>query len=469
MKKRVFFLLVAAMMMPFAMKAQVNSSVHVDTTVDACETYTWNANGQTYTTSGAYTHISGDTLFILDLNIHPTYNITVPGIVHGGCTYTWGTNVYHSNQDGIQTQTFQSMYQCDSTVTINLVLADTAFRTYTKTVCAEYRWKGTTYNTPGSSVITFTDTTNSECDSVLTLNLTVISTGAERVKDSVISACDNYRFKFNNTFRFSSNNNKTYIDITQDGTEFTTALDGFDTSTADIRNIFHPRTLERCYDSAIHFHFNIKSKQTISITEQVCDLYSIVINDTAHNYTVSTNDTLTAPKSVNGCDSLYYLYLTIYKSPVVTISGDLRVTPGSSATLYANSNQTVSYLWYNNSTAESITLDQVNENTDVSVTGTNNTTGCSHTAYATILANVGIGDVDNETLSVYPNPTTAVVNVNSSEPVKSISVFNMMGQQVMRADSATSIDMRGLINGTYVVRVELANGTVSTRTVVLSK
>ncbi len=468
MKKRVFFLLMAALLMPFAMNAQVKSSVHIDTTVDACVQYTWNVTGQTYTTTGAYTYFSGDTLYILDLTIHPTYNVIVPGIVHGGCSYTWGDSVYHSNQDGIQTQTFKSVYQCDSTVTINLVLADTAYRTYTKSACASYAWKGTTFNTTGT--FTYNDTTNSECDSVLTLDLTIISTGAPREKDSVITSCDKYRFKFNNSFRFASNNNKTYIDITVDGTEFTTAFDGFDTSTTEIRNIFHPRTLEKCYDSVINFHFNIKSKQVINITEQLCDIYSITLSDTAtYTYTSSTIDTLYAPKAVNGCDSIYYLNLTIYKSPEVTISGDLRVTPGSSATLYANSNQPVNFKWFNNSTESSITLDPVNENIDVYVTGTNASTGCSATAYVTVLANVGIGDVDTETLSVYPNPTTAIINVKSSEDVKNISVFNIMGQQVMSANNSTSIDMRSLINGTYVVRVELANGTVTTRTVVLSK
>lgn len=467
MKKRVFFLLVAALIMPFAMNAQPKSAVHVDTTVSACETYTWNVNGQTYTTTGAYTHISGDTLYILDLTINPAYNIVVPGLTHGGCSFTWGNTVYHQSDEGVQTQTFQSVNGCDSTVTINLVLADSAFREYTKVACSDYTWKGTKYTASG--VYNVTDQTNPECDSILSLDLTIVSTGAPRVKDSVISACDNYRFRFNNSFRFPSNNNKAYIDINQDGTEFTTAYDGFDTSTVDLRNIFHPRSLDKCYDSVINFHFNIKNKKEIVITEKTCDVFSITINDTVYNWTSSIIDTVKAPKSVNGCDSLYYMHLTINKSPYVSISGDLRVTPGSSATLYANCDQQVNYKWFNNSTETSITLEQVNENTDVSLTGTNDSTGCSHTAYATIMANVGINGVDNDQLSIYPNPTTAIINVKSAEEVKSICVFNVNGQQVLRADNATSIDMRGLLNGTYIVRVDLGNGNVATRTVILSK
>jgi hypothetical protein len=126
-------------------------------------------------------------------------------------------------------------------------------------------------------------------------------------------------------------------------------------------------------------------------------------------------------------------------------------------------------LWYNGSTEDHLTLDEVNQNTDIWLRGTNNTTGCSHTAYATILANVGIDDVDNEMLKVYPNPTSSIVNIEATATVKNVSVYNLMGQQVMNGGNGTVIDLGTLSNGTYILRVELANGSVNTRTVVLKK
>ena len=174
-------------------------------------------------------------------------------------------------------------------------------------------------------------------------------------------------------------------------------------------------------------------------------------------------------KGANGCDSVIYMNVTINRSPEVYISGDLRVAPGSDATLYANSNQKVAYTWSNGSTADSITLKNVQGNTDVSLTGTNNSTGCESTSTITILANLAIEEVNDDLLQLYPNPTTAQININSAEELKNISVFNLMGQQVINAGNTNVVDLSKLNNGTYVVRIEMLNGTVATRTVVLTK
>ena len=44
-----------------------------------------------------------------------------------------------------------------------------------------------------------------------------------------------------------------------------------------------------------------------------------------------------------------------------------------------------------------------------------------------------------------------------------------MGQQVINAGITNVVDLGSLNNGTYVVRIEMQNGTVATRTVILSK
>ena len=118
MKKRVFFLLLAALMMPLAMNAQQNVSVHIDTTINACTSYTWPVNGTTYTVTGVHTAIVGDTLYILDLTINPVYIEIVSTPIQGGCSYTWGDSVITTS--GTHTQTFQSQAGCDSTVTVTL-------------------------------------------------------------------------------------------------------------------------------------------------------------------------------------------------------------------------------------------------------------------------------------------------------------------------------------------------------------
>ncbi len=454
MKKRVFFLLLAAMMMPLAMNAQHNASVHIDSTINACVSYTWPVDGTTYTTSGVHTAIQGDTLYILDLTISPEYNETITTPIQGGCTYTWGDSVYTTA--GVHTQTFQSINGCDSTVTITLALTSVASKEYNITACESYIWKGDTLTTSGTTVLT--DNTSIYCDSLLTLNLTIINP-EQKNYDTTIVACERTRFRFSPQSAWTT--------ITEDGYIMTS--DTYSHSTTSARNLFHPRTVERCYDSLVTIHFNIKHNSTTNITDRACDSYTYTLNNVDYVYNFSKIDTLTGPKAANGCDSLIILNLTINKTPKVYITGDLRVTPGSDATLNANSNQNVTYTWSNGQTTESITIPNVQSNIDVWLKGKNTATNCEDTAHVTIMANVAIENVDDDMLKVYPNPTSAQININSAETIKNVSIYNLNGQQALNAGNANTIDLGSLNNGTYVVRIEMQNGSVSTRTIVLFK
>lgn len=465
MKKRLFFLLLAALMMPLAMKAQPKLSVHIDTTVSACNSFTWVVDGisYTYVESGGYTKIVGDTLYILDLTIYPSYNINVTEEQDGGCTYTWGDSIF--NTSGLHTQTFHSINGCDSTVTINLVLSGTATKTYTVTACESYTWKDSTYTANTSLTKNEHDAVNN-CDSTLTLNLTIIEPTQKSSEDTVV-ACNFYVYYFNNQ----------NIVIEEDGTQISTddtvTYGGqrmpYSWTTANLRNKYHPRTTEKCYDSVFVMHFTVHNDVTTNVTAKACDSYTLVATDTTYTFPYSVNNTFKVGRAVNGCDSIVALNLTVNISPVVTIDGDLRVKPGASATLNGHCDQNVNFLWSTGSTEESITLPNVQGNTDVYLIGKNNTSGCSDTSFITVMANVAIDNADEAVMSVYPNPTSALVNISSAEAVKNVKVFNTVGQQVMDINGKSTIDLGNFVAGTYIFRIELQNGAVHTRTIVLKK
>jgi hypothetical protein len=293
---------------------------------------------------------------------------------------------------------------------------------------------------------------------LLNLNLTIINP-VQKSYDSVITACERTRFRWSAT--------SSWITVTQDG--YTITSEAYSQTSAATRAIFHPRTVEQCFDSTVTIQFNINSNSVTNIVEKACDSYILNVNGTDYEYTYSKLDTISGLKAANGCDSLIILNLTINRTPDVFITGDLRVAPGSDATLKANSNQNVSFLWSNGSTNETITLTNIQGNTDVWLTGKNNSTDCENTAHVTVMANLAIDGTNDEILQLYPNPTTAQVNINCSEPLKSVSVFNLMGQQIINAGTANVVDLGNLSNGSYVVRIEMQNGTVATRTVILSK
>ncbi len=69
---------------------------------------------------------------------------------------------------------------------------------------------------------------------------------------------------------------------------------------------------------------------------------------------------------------------------------------------------------------------------------------------------VGIADVDNASISLYPNPATSTVTLTGIEGEAEVSVVDMNGRQVYSGsveNGSLSIDVSGLSQGAYFVRV----------------
>ena len=72
----------------------------------------------------------------------------------------------------------------------------------------------------------------------------------------------------------------------------------------------------------------------------------------------------------------------------------------------------------------------------------------------------GVEDVAMESTTVYPNPATDVLNINTNENVQRVEIFNMQGQLV-KAENGTvnHISVKDLANGLYTVKLTTDNGT----------
>jgi len=65
----------------------------------------------------------------------------------------------------------------------------------------------------------------------------------------------------------------------------------------------------------------------------------------------------------------------------------------------------------------------------------------------------------DETVKVFPNPASSIVNVNSSADVKKIEVVDFTGKTVMVVDNATNrFDISSLDRGVYLMRVTNGDG-----------
>lgn len=90
--------------------------------------------------------------------------------------------------------------------------------------------------------------------------------------------------------------------------------------------------------------------------------------------------------------------------------------------------------------------------------------GCpnSATQAITVDACTGIREYAASPISVYPNPSTGVLTIESNSSANIVTVFNTIGETVMAQQMNTSrlvLDLSAQTNGIYFVQVTNANGT----------
>ena len=142
----------------------------------ACGSYTWSANGTTYTTGGTFTETIAasngcDSVVTLNLTI---LQPTTGSETASGCDfYTWPTSGLTYTSSGTYTTTLTGSNGCDSIVTLNLTINTPTTGTETATVCDQYVWSadGNTYTSSGTYTAILTNAAG--CDSIVTLDLTV--------------------------------------------------------------------------------------------------------------------------------------------------------------------------------------------------------------------------------------------------------------------------------------------------------
>ena len=181
-----------------------NSSTFTDVQSN-CNSYTW-IDGVTYTYSNntafvSYPSSAGcDSTVYLDLTI---YNNTFSTDVQTSCSpYTWIDGNTYSSTNNSAIFIGSNSAGCDSIITLNLTINSPSYSTDVITSCDSYTWMdGNTY-TNSNNTATHVLSNNSGCDSIITLDLTILSSSSST--DS-ISTCDSLTW-INGTTYFSNNN-----------------------------------------------------------------------------------------------------------------------------------------------------------------------------------------------------------------------------------------------------------------------
>ncbi|MDH4471653.1 MAG: T9SS type A sorting domain-containing protein [Fluviicola sp.] len=169
-----------------ALNLTINLPTTSSLTASACESYLWVENGMTYTTSGSYNdtipNAAGcDSIITLNLTINQSTSSNLTEIACG--SYSWAQNGVSYMVSGSYNDTIPNANGCDSIITLNLTVNPITSSSETVSACDSYTWNanGVTYTTSGQHSHAFLSVAG--CDSMVTLNLTVVPTPTANATD----------------------------------------------------------------------------------------------------------------------------------------------------------------------------------------------------------------------------------------------------------------------------------------------
>ncbi|TXF79100.1 T9SS type A sorting domain-containing protein [Chryseobacterium sp.] len=96
-------------------------------------------------------------------------------------------------------------------------------------------------------------------------------------------------------------------------------------------------------------------------------------------------------------------------------------------------------------------------------TGATNTTALIFDTFAITSNSLAVNDIasNDANISVYPNPTSDILNIRSKEKVNSVSVYDIAGRKIDVKLKDNTVNVKSLQSGTYIITVETSKGKIS--------
>lgn len=332
-------------------------------------------------------------------------------------TYTWPVNSATYTTAGMYTATIPNAAGCDSVITLDLSITGGVTGTDVQSACGTYTWiDGNTY-TASNNTATFLETSAAGCDSLVTLDLTILNASAST---ETAAACVSYTWATNGSSYTSSG-----------------------TYTATLTNA------AGC-DSIVTLALTINSPTSSSTSVTTCDTY---LWDADGN-TYSTAGTYTATlTNAAGCDSIATLILTIgsVSDIGVTLAGGILTADLSGAG--------VTYQWLDCDNGFAQVPGETSQTFDATDMGnyaveiTEN--GCVDTSACTLIDDTGLNHNDLTSVSIVPNPTTNLVTLTFEASEARLTILDLNGKiiNVLTVNSGDTVDLSAFENGVYLFSI----------------
>ena len=441
----------------------VNPLASTNLTAAICEGSVYSENGFNVNEAGTYTQnlqtINGcDSIVTLNLTVNPLASTNLTAAICEGSIYT--ENGFNASEAGTYTQTLQTINGCDSIVTLNLTISNVVNNDITAAICEGSVYTENGFNVSEAGTHTQTLQTINGCDSIVTLTLTVnpventnlsaaicegsvytengfnvSEAGTHTLNLQTINGCDSIvtltltvNPVANTTLSAAICEGSTYIE------------NGFNESETGIytQNL---QTVNGC-DSIVTLNLTVSTVINNDITAAICEGSTY----TENGFNVSEPGTYTQNlQSVNGCDSVVTLTLT--------------VNPTYNITIDANINEGETYEENGFSESEAGTY----------VHTLQSEFGCDSVITLNLTVNSSLNDVVANAIevSLYPNPAQSFVNMELSGEASEtmVQLFDIQGKilrtyTLENGKKTLRIDLDGLPAACYYLHIISDNRVV---------
>lgn len=311
----------------------------------------------------------------------------------------------------------------------------------------------------GLNTMTLTATSANSCTNSASIQINVlpkplinassdIQVCANQIPVQLITSSNanlNYFLGFN-TSNISVNNQGSYVAVATNTATGCSAYDTIDVQVLPLPVVILASQINVC-ENELPYSINLGNSNLYPFFEwSDGSVLPYFIGNQQGNISVQVTDTF-------GCSSLFSTTVSFFAAPVVSLGDDIEICENELPfTLNATGNAQ-NLLWSNGSVNPSTVI---NVGGTYSITASNNN-GCVATDEVIVIVNpcLNVADLDLN-LEVFPNPSTGIIQVNSSNKLEAIKIISLEGKIldiVYPFSESAEISLFDYANGVYVLHL----------------
>ncbi|PCJ65272.1 MAG: hypothetical protein COA58_10465 [Bacteroidetes bacterium] len=431
--------------------------------------HTWYTTGTYYDTLMGGSYCGRDSIITFNLVGFETISVDISVSECDSFKSPSGKYVWHNN--GIYFDTLRRVNSiCDSIIRFDLSINKT-FSTLPISICEQYTSPSGTYVWGQTGVYLDTITNTVGCDSIITISLTILKNTSSTIN---VYECNSYtspsgKYTWHTNF------------IGYDTISNSIGCDSFIQIIVTLSKSYKAISLSGCTPfisySGKHIYTTTGNYKDTLVNHLGCDSI-LVINFTAINtsnssFAYTACNEYTSPSgnyvwtqsgtyydtliNANNCDSILIIDLTIEHL------NDSIINNGKSLEVFQ---ENVQYQWLDcndeNNTIVGANMRVFQPKNDGLFSAEISSTSCIDTTNCFPFILAGISNTKTMNMVLFPNPTRGKINIQTSQKVKEVIVFDSFGR-IIKICHQTEIDLTNLSKGVYIIQIKTDSTSYSRR------